>query len=295
MEAVVVVLILGMFLLFIMMQLPRRRESARRLSCQQNLMNIGAALWLYDQEQSGLPGVPDPQKSGGEASSPLKELLETLAMPDLTQALESKAKGSPTKGQRIAVVEKFTRGFACPSDTNALAGWFKAPINYRASTGSTPTGTDGGFARGKTLKLAQIEEADGMAFTAAFSERLVGTNQPQARLENFSLVPETVGHEGCPDSPASAWQGNAGSSWFRADWVSTLYNHALTPNARPSCISQDGASAFMGASSGHLGGVNVLLFDGSVKFYGSSVNPTIWKQLSTVGSPTSTPDPIAIP
>lgn len=284
MEVIVVVAILAMFLLFLLMMLPRRRESARRLTCQLNLMQIGAALVLYDQEESHLPVVPqlgaDARQRG---SSPLKVLLETLALSDFTQLTATKTPHQKSAGVRVQ--EQPVRGFICPSDSNAKGGWFRAPISYRANSGSTPDGRDGVFSPGRSLRLAQIEAADGLGFTAAFSERLVGNNRPESRLENYALVPGPLGAEGCP-AGLSAWHGDSGASWFVADWRSTLYNHALPPNARPSCLSQGATSAYIGASSGHPGGANVLLFDGSVRFYSSGVEPKIWRELATPGATT---------
>ncbi|MHC5544417.1 H-X9-DG-CTERM domain-containing protein, partial [Singulisphaera rosea] len=68
-------------------------------------------------------------------------------------------------------------------------------------------------------------------------------------------------------------------------WRSTLYSHASTPNASPSCVAQDGRSAYIGASSGHPDGVNVLNFDGSVKVYTPRVSPKIWRDLATPNAP----------
>ena len=48
-----VLAIMGLFILCLFMILPRRRETARMASCQRNLMQIGTALGLYDQE----PGI----------------------------------------------------------------------------------------------------------------------------------------------------------------------------------------------------------------------------------------------
>src|SRR5437763_11362033 len=97
-----------------------------------------------------------------------------------------------------------------------------------------------------------------------------------------------LGGRGCPPDASAAWRGDAGSSWAEASWRSTLYNHALTPNAATSCITSDGASALMGASSGHLAGVNVLIFDGSVRTVSPTINPEIWKALATTQSDSGT-------
>ena len=91
-------------------------------------------------------------------------------------------------------------------------------------------------------------------------------------LSSYRIVPPPLSDAGCPSAPdEGGLRGDAGSSWIAADYRSTLYNHALTPNGRPSCIADDGRTAYMGASSGHVRGVNVLRLDGSV----SLVVPTI--------------------
>ena len=90
---------------------------------------------------------------------------------------------------------------------------------------------------------------------------------------------------GCPPAPSSSRRYDAGSTWVEASWRSTLYNHALTPNAVPSCVATDGLSARMGASSSHLNGVNVLIFDGSVRTVSPTIALPVWKALATVKSP----------
>ncbi len=83
----------------------------------------------------------------------------------------------------------------------------------------------------------------------------------------------------CSDPPRDAWKGDAGASWSLASWVLTLYNHALTPNAVPSCVAADGLTARMGASSRHAEGVNVLKGDLSVSTYTKAVDPKVWRAL----------------
>ena len=79
---------------------------------------------------------------------------------------------------------------------------------------------------------------------------------------------------------------DAGSSWAVADWRSTLANHALTPNAGPSCIAADGQTARISASSGHSGLAHGLLLDGSVRAFTDRIDPEVWRRWSTLrGSP----------
>ena len=95
----------------------------------------------------------------------------------------------------------------------------------------------------------------------------------------------------CPPGGCSAswleevsarWHGDAGSSWAVAGYRSTLYNHALAPNAPVSCVGGDGQAAFMGASSGHVRGVNLLMLDGSVKLVVPTIDPAVWREFATL-------------
>jgi prepilin-type N-terminal cleavage/methylation domain-containing protein/prepilin-type processing-associated H-X9-DG protein len=284
-EVIIVVAILGILALTLLMTLPGRRETARRASCQMNLMQVGIALVLYDQQTNHLPVVLDP--GSGRGDGPLAALLETLGQPDLREMRDPGK--PPPKHPGLRIEERRVPGFVCTSDPNATGGLFPAPVSYRATAGDRPDGADGAFAPDRRISLSAIEAGDGLGYTAAFSERLVGNNRAVAAPENFARVPGPLPPGGCPEAAPGAWRGDAGASWLRADWRSNLYNHALTPNAAPSCLADDGRSAFMGASSGHPGGVNVLIFDGSVRLHRAGIDPAIWRALATPGVPEESP------
>ncbi|MBV8315089.1 MAG: DUF1559 domain-containing protein [Planctomycetaceae bacterium] len=288
-EVIVVVVILTLLALVAATALPRGRETARLAACQDHLRQIGIALVLYDQMAGHLPMVPEGARRDRPASSdgPLKVLLETLGLPDLTEV--SDAKGLPRARPGLPSGERPARGFVCPSDPNVMAGLFPAPVSYRATTGDSPTGINGAFAPGRLVSLAEVEAGDGKGYTAGFAERLVGNSLKAPALENYAVAPGPLGDAGCPRPDPSAWRGDAGASWVASNWQSTLYNHALTPDQFPSCLAADHRSAFMGASSRHTAGLNVLILDGSVRTFTSKVDPRIWRALATTNSATSPP------
>jgi prepilin-type processing-associated H-X9-DG protein len=62
----------------------------------------------------------------------------------------------------------------------------------------------------------------------------------------------------------------------------TRYNHLLPPGHK-SCINGltwNGVA--MTAGSRHKSGVNLLLGDGSVRFVGQSVDPSVWQALGMI-------------
>lgn len=278
-EVVIVVVILAVIALVIVMRLPRQVEVARRTGCQKNLMQIGVALLIYDQVTGHLPTVPELGTPASRGSSPLRVLLEALAVPDLREATDPTRPPKRTPG--FVAREQPVAGFLCPSDRSGSASDFPAPISYRATAGDTPDGQHGAFSPGRTVSLAQVQDGDGVEFTAAFSERLIGTNPPAHSLANYAEVTGPITANGCPPLDSATWKADAGSSWFASSWQSTLYQHAMPPNASPSCLAADQRTGQFGASSGHLGSVNVLLLDGSVKPYRSTVDPRIWQRLAT--------------
>jgi prepilin-type processing-associated H-X9-DG protein len=265
-EVLIALLIVVVLVLCLLMILPRQRERARMASCQRNLMQIGVGLALYDQNQRFLPQVPPlDAEPAGQGDSPLKAILAEPGLPALPGA------------------ERRVLGFLCPSDPHGAAGTFPAPVNYRACTGDTADGQGGAFAPGRQVSIAHIEAADGSSYTAGFAERLVGDNQSEHPAPvNYALAPGPLAGTSCPSLAPSAWRGDAGRSWIASNWQSTLYNHALTPDGAPSCIARDGRSAFMGASSGHTSGVNVLFFDGSTRTFTPTIDPKVWREWATV-------------
>jgi len=285
-DVVVVVVLIILSVLIILMILPRGRETARMASCQRNLGQIGKSLALYDQLMHQLPGPgeiagPDsPLES--RPKSVLRTILETLEQPDLLGLKDATSRPEPHPGEVPG--EMPVPGFVCSSDPNATSGQLTAPISYRAATGDTTVGDNGAFAPGRVIKLPDIQEGDGLSYTAAFSERLVGDNVSNHRAAwNYTIVPAPLPPLACPPpTDGSMWRGDAGSSWVSSDYRSTLYNHALRPNSQPSCIDSDGKAAFMAASSGHVSGVNLLFLDGRVTVVRRSIDQKIWKQFARI-------------
>jgi hypothetical protein len=287
-DVIVLLMVIGASSLLLLMGVSRAREQARLVGCRKNLGQIGMALGLYDQMNGHLPGIEPPGPPDGVTEppppSPLKILLVALQLPDLTEIRDRKNRPEPRPGQVPDEVR--VPGFVCASDPNALSGSFPAPINFRAVTGDGLRGENGAFAPGPARSIAEIEALDGLSYTAAFSERLVGDNQTAHPAPiNYQVLPAPLPSGGCPAlSDPSSCRGDAGSSWTSAGYRSTLYNHALPPNGQPSCIAVEGRSAYIGASSGHVGGVNLLLLDGSVSLIRPSINPKIWRDYAAIGS-----------
>jgi prepilin-type processing-associated H-X9-DG protein len=287
-EAVVLLVIIAVVVLLVLVAVPQGREQARLAACRANLGQIGLALMQYEQISRKLPTVgelsaidePGTRRSPG----PLRMILDALQLPDLLMLKDAKTR--PEAQPELVPGEIPVPGFICSSDPNATSGRFAAPISYRASTGAGAAGDNGAFSPGRVLRLQDIDARDGLSYTAGFSERLVGDAQPQHVTRfNYQVVLALDRASGCSaGTDPAAWRGDAGSSWTSSDYRHSLYNHALPPGGHPSCIVRDGKTAFMGASSGHTRGVNVLMLDGAVNLVRPSIDQKIWKELAQIGA-----------
>lgn len=286
-DVIVAILLVVVAVSLALVGMGRTRENSRLAACSKNLMHIGFALSLYDQMHGGLPETRPPLAPEAVVSAghigPLKVLLEALDLPDLTELRDGRTAPEGARGSVTGEIP--VRGFFCTADPNAISGQLQAPVSYRAVTGDTPRGDTGAFAPGHPWSLAGVEARDGLSYTAAFSERLVGKGELAIEgLTSYRIVPGPVSDAGCPPpANASLIREDAGSSWIASSYRSTLYNHALPPNGRPSCVASDGGTANMGASSGHVRGVNLLRLDGSVGIVVPTIDSRVWRGLATVG------------
>ena len=110
---------------------------------------------------------------------------------------------------------------------------------------------------------------------------------------NYAAAAGPLPAQGCSlvwlKDQVADWRGDAGSSWVVAGYRSTLYNHALQPGSSLSCVALDGQSAYMGASSGHSRGVNLLMLDGSVKLVQPSIDSKVWRNFAAIAGPVPHP------
>jgi prepilin-type processing-associated H-X9-DG protein len=217
-------------------------------------------------------------------------------------------------------VSQTVKLFLCPSDKmRPVGGGYGVaefgPTNYVASTGSgttqgnapfgTPWNADGAF-RAK-IATAFAEISDGLSNTAAFSESLLGEGAmttgpvpPGPPRVVYANTPPPLTPAGCA-APAQ-WNNELprGFQWAAGEIRCASYNHYLTPNSDTyDCVTniltpgeqQFTAAGFKAARSNHVGGVNLLLCDGSVRFVGNAILPTTWTALGTRAGGETIADP----
>lgn len=317
-ELLVVIAVVAILIALLMPAVQAAREAARRMSCKNNLKQIGLALHNYHDAHRAMPfgcgfdndgsvssqgTLDDRRYSANSQILPFLEQKNIYELLDFNVAPFHPFTNAAVSEQQIANFDLTTanNGFAasipigvfqCPSDIDRLdIVW--AHNNYRSCNGSSWSGRDGNGMFGQISSVRMRDITDGQTNTAMFSERCKGTPNHDTldHLSDVYVMPGIWSNDTFRDfcgthSPesAGAWQHNidAGQNWLSGNFNWTRYNHVLGPN-RVSCkngLTWDGVS--MSASSRHTGGVNVALADGSTRFVSENVAAEIWTALGTI-------------
>jgi prepilin-type processing-associated H-X9-DG protein len=187
--------------------------------------------------------------------------------------------------------------FLCPTDSGSFAA---TGNNYRGNVGLGPYGAawaesrdsgNGLFMEAQVTRPAYV--TDGLSHTAAFSERLrgsgpAGSSVPERDFWGLTADVDTADELliGCQVAarPGVRAYPLAGNRWFWCGRDRTLYSHTQSPNGRvPDCILPNAypPPGMATARSWHLGGVNVLMGDGSVRFTLEGIQLSVWRGLGT--------------
>jgi type II secretory pathway pseudopilin PulG len=309
-ELLVVIAIIGVLVALLLPAVQAAREAARRAHCTNNVKQIGLAMHNFHSARNHFPrgyyweSAPgddtDFNRNENEATWVyyLLPYLEETSVSDRTD----KTRGfgfAVVDGTNETVIGKTLATFVCPSGEQAEP-WNKAYAkgSYVANNGIGPmrdsttsdipverpvprtslmsTSTAGVFFLNSDMKAGKI--TDGTSHTAFVSEiRMVAETEQITRVwakEDFrgalhypegplyhhnytpnSLVPDGVRTGQCVDLPAAPCV-EAYTNWRPRELMLT-------------------------ARSYHVGGVNLLLGDGGVRFVDDSIDLISWQALCT--------------
>src|SRR5262245_7465311 len=300
-ELLVVIAIIAILIGLLVPAVQKVRDAAARAQCLNNLKQIALAAHNCHDAQKALPPGGGGFLSGANLANqrfsahsfllPYLEQGNVHRQIDFTVSPDAPANDG-ARAQQVPV-------FLCPSDPQGAvpAGW--AGNNYVANYSSDirwqqdAKGASGVFwfadtAYDKGARFAQI--TDGTSNTAAFCERLKGdwsNALVTARTDFFNngAMPTTQDQamSTCesldPNNLAFQQRSDAGGYWLRG-WHMTLYTHVSPPNSR-ACNFNKNVTTTMPASSAHLGGVNLAMCDGSVRFVANSISAATWRAVGT--------------
>ncbi|MCA8998362.1 MAG: DUF1559 domain-containing protein, partial [Planctomycetaceae bacterium] len=289
-ELLVVAAIILVLLTLMLPAIQKAREQARSTQCLNSLRQLGLALLNYhDSHECFPPGYIERDVNStdpGDVETGPGYAWGTLLLPYLDQA--SLAAGIDFEGDcfsnSLPIGTTAITTFVCPSQNGALVetvtdGLTSYPLGISSYLGvygfgdltnapGIPRGA-GTFFRNSHITIPQI--LDGCSNTMVISEHLPWPRNPndinietQAAVTTwFGVIPGIVRETGLPEipivGPASLVLGSVGQlDDQRKEFLflpNSLYSYSF--------------------SSGHPGGVNILLGDGSARFLKDSVDRSV--------------------
>ena len=313
-ELLVVIAIIGVLIALLLPAVQAAREASRRLSCANNLKQLGIALHSFHAANGQLPNgslskeyppgakVQQSQPFTWSRWSTFVYLAPHLEQGNAVAALDTSVPIYPQAPQNASVVKTIIPLLLCPSDIQESVDSDFAPTNYAMNAGTgTPGGSpidaDGVFYVNSATRIGDI--TDGTSQTIAASESLLGIGQ--LSLTAAAQVNKQRDYVYYGNSPltdalcagATIWNftNRRGFAWVSGELRCALYNHYYPPNhTETDCMGVSMSSdatikytpyGWRAARSLHMGGVNTLFVDGSARFVSERINLGTWRALST--------------
>ncbi len=259
-ELLVVIAIIAILIGLLLPAVQKVREAAARMSCQNNLKQMGLACHNFHSARSALPpgytasaAYPGTSPGWGWAAHILPYLEQNNIASQINLALPLESQSGP--------IQSVLKVFLCPSDPMTAAPFavtgptgsticMAAPSSYAATVGSDasevddPTG-NGIFYRNSAIRLTDI--TDGTSQTVMIGDRAWSDSKGiWAGIPTGSVTRA---------GSTNPWQSTTGPG----QCLVLVHNNWIN-------IKTDADGGLDDFSSKHINGVNLVFADGSVRF-----------------------------
>ena len=313
-ELLVVIAIIAILIGLLLPAVQKVREAAARMSCSNNLKQIGLALHNHEATYQYFPTAGSyPISTPPSTRTATSWSVQALLLPFIEQEnLQRLINFSMDYNLQPNVSAQKVNTYVCPSEPKAVLRTGNPPhfpINYAANMGSwmvfNPTpgnpngiGGDGAFPVGQKLRINEF--TDGTSQTMEFAE--VKAYTPYLRDGGNPAAINTA-------MPTSVNQVAPYGGSFKVDtghteWVDghvhqTGFTTTFGPNTKipytnggldydiDFTSTREGNAtnaityAVVNSRGNHTGGVNVVFMDGSVKMIPNSISLAIWRAMGT--------------
>jgi prepilin-type N-terminal cleavage/methylation domain-containing protein len=299
-ELLVVIAIIGILIGLLLPAVQKVREAANRMKCQNNIKQIGLAIHNYAGANDSFPkGCQNSTINfGSPRLSWFPYLLPFLEQDAVYRNFDFAAGGgaptfgtvnSATSTSPTAVV---INTFLCPSDSGPTQGSY--PWGYFSLGNYVPFfgGLDLGGTNPAVLSSGQ-RAAFGLNWGARIADIQDGTSNTMIFSEYLRSTGTISGGFG-QDQRGMLWQSDEpGGGHIYTRFTPNTTNPDVfypswwcvdRPESGQPCVtgSTDGSDHTAAARSHHVGGVNVGMGDGSVRFVNQNVDLNVWRPMATI-------------
>lgn len=297
-ELLVVIAIIGVLVGLLLPAVQAAREAARRMSCSNNLKQLGLAFQNHHDTQKGLPASD--YNAGGDWGTWQVGILPFIEQNNLYRLYQGYMTGrgpgtlvtSYSHVNNRPVTTSIIPTFLCPSDgeTSNFAPNFSniTKHNYVVNAGNTNR-MQGQTPRGSPL--------NGVIFGGAPFIRNGKNlfNNPNGTVIKFSSITDGLSNTLMASELIRGETTDLrGFTWWGPGAVFHAFNQPNSPSPdqfqfASYCVNlpQKGLPCIQAAEhqaaarSRHAGGVNAVLCDGSVRFFTNNINLATWRAYST--------------
>jgi prepilin-type N-terminal cleavage/methylation domain-containing protein len=311
-ELLVVIAIIGILVALLLPAVQMAREAARRMSCSNNAKQIGLAMHNFEDTFKNFPPSWEQPSDGANGWSVHARILPFIEQADLGSAIDFNAGYSSARvilsGRDVPLSSARVATYQCPSDPKDEVRFDSSgqpenyPLNYGFNEGvwfvwdpaRDDEGGSGAFYPNRYMITGDF--IDGLSQTICAAE-VKGWN-PYFRNAAQQDPADPLGGSVC--GLGGDFKMNSGhTEWVDGRVHQTGYTATYTPNTRVLCEingkeydvdwtnQQEGKSdtvptfAAVTARSFHVGGVQVVLMDGSTHFIVDEVDTHIWRGYAT--------------
>jgi prepilin-type N-terminal cleavage/methylation domain-containing protein/prepilin-type processing-associated H-X9-DG protein len=302
-ELLVVIAIIGVLIALLLPAVQSARESGRRISCANNLKQIGLALHAYHSDFGALP-AGSYNCCWGTWQTYIMQYLDSANMFKLYDQRKYTNDARYWSAANRQITGRLWPVYMCPSDTPSTSNLGITETNYGANFGNTGyVNTPSGW-----NSNPPVANYAGVIFAGA-PFYMGGGGGPLGEPQ-FGANPKVTSLSNVPDGTnntlmiAEIRHGANGSSDYRGmSWwgPGTFFTTYLAPNSAQPDVAQ--ASGYcsqddptfpcsptshseaqpmtFAARSRHSGGVYAAFCDGSVHFISNDILLNIWQALGT--------------
>ncbi len=301
-ELLVVIAIIGVLVGLLLPAVQAAREAARRMQCKNNLKQLGLALHNYESVHKRFPpGVvwgsttanfTTPRLNFHCQLFPFIEQNNVYGLINLQNFAGATGGAWFTSTANIPATTASMPHLRCPSDNSSPQ--YEQPTVRILYYRSNYFGIWHGFQTEDVLAVSYGRSTAPKAFFGANVPIRIGDITDGT--SNTVALAEALGGMNLQDARGFVWGDQAAFQFLFAELAPNSRLPDRCPNAAQGCRSvpnNDRHRPWVAAATGketcaarslHTGGVNVVQGDGSVRFFGNSIDLATWRALLTIAN-----------